>query len=96
MNCPYYVYELDDQGKAITGGSATVSGIPFVTSYSPQGSVTVTAQMPSASVTVTNRLNYAELPSTGGRGTWGFYIPGAILLSAAVLYYLKKRNCLIP
>ena len=96
LDCPYYVYELDDQGKAITGGSATVSGIPFVTSYSPQGSVTVTAQMPSASVTVTNRLNYAELPSTGGRGTWGFYIPGAILLSAAVLYYLKKRNCLIP
>ena len=96
LDCPYYVYELDDQNQPITGGSGTVSGIPFVTSYSPQGSVTVTAQTPSASVTVTNRLNYAELPSTGGRGTWGFYIPGAILLSAAVLFYLKKRNCLIP
>lgn len=97
LDQPYYVYELDDQGKPILGGDGTVNGIPFVVTYTPQNAVTVTGDSPTAEVTVINRMNYPELPSTGGKGTIGFYILGSLLLSAAaVLLYLKKQNHSIP
>ena len=78
----YYVYELNDQGQAIRSGAATVSGIPFVVSYT-ENSVMVTAKNPSGEVTVTNRINYAELPQTGGGGISAFRTLGTALVLCA-------------
>lgn len=78
----YYVYELDDQGNPIQDGAATVSGIPFVVSYTGN-SVTVTEENHSKTVTVTNRINYAELPQTGGGGISVFRTLGTALVLCA-------------
>lgn len=78
----YYVYELNDQGQAIRSGAATVSGIPFVVSYT-ENSVMVTEKNPSGEVTVTNRINYAELPQTGGGGISAFRTLGTALVLCA-------------
>ena len=78
----YYVYELNDQGQPIRNGAATVSGIPFVVSYT-ENSVMVTAKNPSGEVTVTNRINYAELPQTGGGGISAFRTLGTALMLCA-------------
>lgn len=78
----YYVYELNDQGQAIRSGAATVSGIPFVVSYD-KNDITVTAKNPSGAVTVTNRINYAELPQTGGGGISAFRTLGTALVLCA-------------
>lgn len=78
----YYVYELNDQGQAIQSGAATVSGIPFVVSYT-ENSVMVTAKNPSGEVTVTNRINYAQLPQTGGGGISAFRTLGTALVLCA-------------
>ena len=82
LDTPYYVYELNDQGQAIRSGAATVSGIPFVVSYDKE-SITVTADKPSGEVTVTNRINYAELPQTGGGGISAFRTLGTTLVLCA-------------
>lgn len=82
LDTPYYVYELNDQGQAIRSGAATVSGIPFVVSYT-ENSVMVTAKNPSGEVTVTNRINYAELPQTGGGGISAFRTLGTALVLCA-------------
>ena len=82
LGTPYYVYELDDQGKPIRNGAATVSGIPFVVSYEGNP-ITVTAKNPSGTVTVTNRINYAELPQTGGGGISAFRTLGTALVFCA-------------
>ena len=74
----YYVYELDDNGTPILPNqSATVSGIPFVVSYEQTQPINVTTDNPTGSVTVTNRINYPELPQTGGVGTGVFRVSGA-------------------
>lgn len=80
----YYVYELNDQGQPILGNGtkATVSGIPFVVSYEGNP-ITVTAKNPSGTVTVTNRINYAELPQTGGGGISAFRTLGTALVLCA-------------
>ena len=78
----YYVYELNDQGQAIRSGAATVNGIPFVVSYD-KNDITVTAKNPSGEVTVTNRINYAELPQTGGGGISAFRTLGTALVLCA-------------
>ena len=78
----YYVYELNDQGQAIRSGAATVSGIPFVVAYD-KNDITVTAANPSGAVTVTNRINYAELPQTGGGGISAFRTLGTALVLCA-------------
>lgn len=82
LDTPYYVYELNDQGQAIRSGAATVSGIPFMVSYDKE-SITVTADKPSGEVTVTNRINYAELPQTGGGGISAFRTLGTALVLCA-------------
>lgn len=82
LDTPYYVYELNDQGQAIRSGAATVSGIPFVVSYD-KNDITVTAKNPSGEVTVTNRINYAELPQTGGGGISAFRTLGTALVLCA-------------
>lgn len=86
----YTIYELDDKGNRIEAGtSAVVSGMPFVVSYD-KAEITVTAgSVPT--VTVTNRMNYAELPATGGPGPGALYLSGLALIFAA-LVLLKKRK----
>ena len=89
---PYYVFELNDQGKPIPGGQpGTVGGVPFVVSY-VSSEITVTAQAPVGKVTVTNRLNYAELPRTGGSGTAGFTALGILLIAASLTLFAVKRR----
>lgn len=90
----YVVYELADDGTPIKDGKdGTVSGIPFVVSYDTT-SITVTADNPTKSVTVTNRMNYAQLPETGGYGTYGYTIGGALLSlgAAGLLCHKIKRK----
>lgn len=82
LDTPYYIYELNDQGQAIRSGAATVSGIPFVVTYT-DNSVMVTKDNPSGTVTVTNRINYAELPQTGGGGISAFRTLGTTLVLCA-------------
>ncbi len=89
---PYYVFELNDQGEPIPGGQpGTVGGVPFVVSYDST-EITVTAQAPVGNVTVTNRLNYAELPRTGGSGTAGFTALGILLIAASLTLFAVKRR----
>lgn len=82
LGTAYYVYELDDQDNPIRSGAATVSGIPFVVSYEGN-SVMVTKDNPSGTVTVTNRINYTELPQTGGGGISAFRTLGTALVLCA-------------
>ena len=88
----YYVFELNDQGKPIPHGQpGTVGGVPFVVSYDST-EITVTAQASVGEVTVTNRLNYAELPRTGGSGTAGFTALGILLVAASLTLFAVKRR----
>lgn len=86
----YVVRELDDSGKPIDSGG-TVSGMPFVVTYSVN-EVTVDAQTHAASVTVTNRVNYPELPSTGGAGTELYTTGGLLTLAAGLLLYNQRKR----
>lgn len=91
----YYVFELDDNGDPIQPGeSATVSGIPFVVNYDKTQPINVTAESPTDSITVTNRMNYPELPQTGGVGTGLYRISGAAaaLLAGCMLTGREKRK----
>lgn len=91
LGTTYYVYELNDSGEPVISGSGTVSGKPFLVSYT-NNTVKVTAENPTANVTVTNRVNYPELPLTGGRGTTYFYLMGSLLaLAAGMLLVTRKR-----
>ena len=91
----YYVYELDDNGNAILPGTARISNkIPFVVSYDKTQPINVTTGNPTASVTVTNRINYPELPQTGGVGTGVFRVSGAAaaLLAGFILAGREGRK----
>ena len=93
LGTPYYVYELDDNGNAILPGNDAISNkIPFVVSYSGNA-ITVTGDAPG-SVTVTNRINYPELPQTGGVGTGVFRVSGAAaaLLAGCILTGREGRK----
>lgn len=86
----YYVYELDDSGAPILPGNEGVaSAMPFVVTYT-ENAVTVAAQ--TATVTVTNRMNYQQLPSTGGDGIFGIWLLGvALILGAWFVLDRRKR-----
>ena len=95
LDTDYYVFELDDNGDPIQPGeSATVSGIAFVVSYNQGQKINVTAEPPTGSITVTNRMNYRELPQTGGVGTGLYRISGAAaaLLAGCMLTGREKRK----
>lgn len=90
----YYIYELDDEGKPIRANEeGTVGGIPFVTSYDKEN-ISVSADSSIGEITVTNRMNYAELPDTGGTGTIPYTAGGAVLMavSVGILYYRLRRR----
>ena len=87
----YVVCELNDSGEPIESGSGTVSGIPFVVSYQDNG-VTVDANNPQGTVTVTNRINYPELPHTGGAGSEVYTAAGATLTAAALWLMCNQRK----
>lgn len=93
LGTPYYVYELDDNGNAILPEKDAISNkIPFVVSYS-DNPITVTGDAPGT-VTVTNRINYPELPQTGGVGTGVFRVSGAAaaLLAGIILAGREGRK----
>lgn len=87
----YYVFELNDQGNPILSGAGTVSGIPFVVSYD-KNKITLTETTVADTVTVTNRMNYTELPASGGIGTHKYTLGGMALTGFAIsaLWYKQK------
>lgn len=98
----YYIYELDYKGQPIRNDqTAIVDGKQFDVSYSSGSSSGNSVTIPAngifsnenaAKVTVTNKVNYPELPETGGAGTALIYIIGAVfVLGAAVLLALKRK-----
>lgn len=91
----YYVFELDDRGKPVAdGGAAVVSGTPY-TVFGGGTAVHLSSEHPGGEAAITNRINYAELPETGGRGTGIFYVLGAFLMmGGAALLLLQKRRSL--
>lgn len=93
LDTDYYVFELDDNGNPIKpGGTATVSGIPFVVNYDHGQQIRVTAAASTGSITVTNRMNYRELPQTGGVGTGLYRISGAALALLAGCMLTGREN----
>lgn len=94
FNKNYWIYELNDEGKPIKDQENNyVSGIPFVVSYK-DNQIRLSGGTVHQEVVVTNRINYAELPNSGGIGTAIYTISGSILIFAAVtlLVQRKKRN----
>lgn len=93
----YYIYELDDESKPIKNDtSATVNGKRFSVTYTGGPAVTISADgTNAATVTVTNRVNYSELPETGGTGTIPYTTGGLLLILCAgilSMYRLKIHN----
>ena len=83
---------MADVNEALLIESARkLGGVPFVVSY-VSSEITVTAEAPVGNVTVTNRLNYAELPRTGGSGTAGFTALGILLIAASLTLFAVKRR----
>lgn len=94
FNQEYWIYELNDEGKPIKDQENNyVSGIPFVVSYE-DNQIHLSSGIVHQDVVVTNRINYAELPNSGGIGKTIYTISGSILIFAAVtlLVQRKKRN----
>lgn len=86
----YYVYELDDQNKAIKDSSVhVINRLEYITSYSNNNAV-----QNGATVTVTNQSRVKQLPSTGSYGTLIYRISGAtlVLASLIVLTNINKKN----
>lgn len=81
----YYVYELDDEGNPMKHGTAgMISRNPFVVSYQTEGvGIELTEADNAKEEVVTNRMNFAELPKTGGTGTSLYTIGGLLLILAA-------------
>lgn len=86
----YYVYELDDQNKAIKDSSVhVINRLEYITSYSKDNAV-----KNGDTVTVTNQSRVKQLPSTGSYGTLIYRISGAVLVLASliVLTNINKKN----
>ena len=89
----YYIYELDDDGLPISGGTlAMVDGKLFDVTYTSGPAVTVPSDgTAAAAVTVTNQVHYTALPQTGGAGTNLYTMGGLLLIAAASLLLLYKH-----
>ncbi len=93
----YYIYELDDAGKPVLSSDVVsiIDGKPFRVSYESGSKVTISSDGKvtvgdgkADKVTVINRINYAELPQTGGMGVMPFKIGGILLILIALSQYL--------
>ncbi len=89
----YYVFELDDSGKPVQEGETKIiSGTPF-TAFGGGIGVALSPDSPGGKAEITNRINYAELPETGGAGSGVIYAAGSfLLLAGAALLLLQKRR----
>ena len=89
----YYIYELDDDGLPVSGGTlAMVDGKLFDVTYTSGPAVTVPSDgTAAAAVTVTNQVHYTALPQTGGAGTNLYTMGGLLLIAAASLLLLYKH-----
>lgn len=95
LNKPYYVFELDDDGKPIvdTSNEVTINKLQYTVEYKREGEST-NAATNGQTVTVTNRSHTKMLPSTGGYGSLLYRISGAMLVLASliVLTNINKKN----
>ena len=74
------------------GASRIVSGAPY-TVLVGGAAVTLTSEQPEGSAEITNRINYAELPETGGSGPGLLYAAGAFLTLGFLIALMNKiRN----
>lgn len=99
LNKTYYIYELDDTGTPITSNNVfTISGKPFKVTYDlgtkvildGSGNVTINDVQTAAgeaALVVTNKINYPELPETGGNGTLPYRAAGILLILIAISFF---------
>ncbi len=68
----YYVFELDDSGRPVLNGETRIiSGMPC-SAFGGGTAVALSSEHPGGEAEITNRINYAELPETGGHGAGAF------------------------
>ena len=89
----YYVFELDDSGRPVPNGETRIiSGMPC-SAFGGGTAVALSPEHPGGEAEITNRINYAELPETGGHGAHAIYAAGGVLLACALtLLLLQKRR----
>lgn len=89
----YYVFELDDSGRPVPNGETRIiSGMPC-SAFGGGTAVALSSEHPGGEAEITNRINYAELPETGGHGARTIYAAGGMLLACALtLLLLQKRR----
>ena len=89
----YYVFELDDSGRPVPDGETRIiSGMPC-SAFGGGTAVALSSEHPGGEAEITNRINYAELPETGGHGAHAIYAAGGVLLACALtLLLLQKRR----
>ncbi len=89
----YYVFELDDSGRPVPDGETRIiSGMPC-SAFGGGTAVALSPEHPGGEAEITNRINYAELPETGGHGAHAIYAAGGMLLACALtLLLLQKRR----
>lgn len=89
----YYVFELDDSGRPVPDGETRIiSGMPC-SAFGGGTAVALSPEHPGGEAEITNRINYAELPETGGHGAHAIYAAGGVLLACALtLLLLQKRR----
>lgn len=96
LNKPYYVFELDDDGKPIvdTSKEVTINKLQYTVEYKNEKGESTNAATNGQTVTVTNRSRTKILPSTGGYGSLLYRISGAMLVLASliVLININKKN----
>ncbi len=96
LNKPYYVFELDDDGKPIvdTSKEVTINKLQYTVEYKNEEGESTNAATNGQTVTVTNRSRTKILPSTGGYGSLLYRISGAMLVLASliILININKKN----
>ena len=92
---PYYIFELDDDGKPIKNdsGVVTVNNMEYLTSYQTTKSESVqNGASSNDTVTVYNKSRVKELPSTGSHGVLIYRFAGLCLTVIAGLLLMKNRK----
>ena len=89
----YYVFELDDSGRPVPDGETRIiSGMPC-SAFGGGTAVALSPEHPGGEAEITNRINYAELPETGGSGTAPYTAAGiAIMALSGTVLFFKRRS----